>query len=94
MDDHTIASRRPAGVNADSVVGAKTLVTGINLQSPRLSPGEVELLQALSDRHQDYIRHGRGREAHAMATAMLIVWRKFCEPDATLERPHLLQARR
>lgn len=70
-----------------SVVFAKTLVAGIDLQNPLLTPAHVELLRLLSDRHQDYIRHGRGREAHAMASAMLIVWRKFCEPDVALELP-------
>jgi hypothetical protein len=75
------------GARPSSVVFAKTLVAGIDLQHPLLTPQNVELLQLLSDRHQDYIRHGRGREAHAMACAMLIVWRKFCQPDIALELP-------
>lgn len=76
-----------AGAQPSSVVFARTLVSGIDMRHPLLSADNVELLQTLSQKHQDYIRHGRGREAHAMASAMLIVWRKFCEPGIPLEPP-------
>ena len=78
MHERPHAEAKAAEAMPGSVVGARSLVTGIDLQSPRLSTVQVELLQALSDRHQDYIRQGRGREAHAMTSAMLIVWRTFC----------------
>jgi hypothetical protein len=72
---------------ANSVVAARTLVAGIDLQSPLLTPGNVGLLRALSDKYESYIRQGRGREAHAMAAAMLIAWRMFSEPDIPLDLP-------
>lgn len=80
-----------SGNTARSAVIAKSLVAGIDLQHPLLTPKDVELLRLLSDRHQAYIRHGRGREAHAMALAMRIVWGKLCEPDIALELPTTLQ---
>jgi hypothetical protein len=75
---------------AGSVAAADTMVAGIDLHSPLLTARNVELLQALSERHQSYLRQGRGREAHAMASAMLIVWRKFTEPDIAIELPATL----
>lgn len=72
---------------ANSVVAARTLVAGIDLQSPLLTPGNVGLLRALSDKYESYIRQGRGREAHAMAAAMQIAWRMFSEPDIALDLP-------
>jgi hypothetical protein len=78
---------KTTAAQANSVVVAKTMVAGIDLQSGLLTPANVELLQALSNKYEAYLRQGRGREAHAMATAMLIVWRKFSEPDITLELP-------
>lgn len=72
---------------AHSVVAARTLVAGIDLQSPLLTPGNVGLLRALSDKYQSYIRQGRGREAHAMAAAMQIAWHMLSEPDIPLDLP-------
>lgn len=66
---------------------SRTVVAGIDLQSVLLDPAHVELLKALADKYESYLRQGRGREAHAMATAMLIVWRKLSEPDIALELP-------
>ena len=83
------AGLNSTGATARSGVFAKTLVAGIDLQHPLLTPENAELLRMLSDRHQDYILHGRGREAHAMASAMLIVWRKCCAPDIALDLPSL-----
>ena len=87
MADHPNPGARPSGPQPNSVVVARTLVAGIDLQSPLLTPPNVQLLQALSDKYEAYIRQGRGREAHAMATAMQIVWRRFSEPDIALELP-------
>jgi hypothetical protein len=70
---------------AHSVVAARTLVAGIDLQSPLLTPGNVGLLRALSDKYESYIRQGRGREAHAMAAAMQIAWHMLSEPDIPLD---------
>jgi hypothetical protein len=80
-----------ASATARSVVFAKTLVAGIDLRHPLLTPENADMLRLLSDRHQTYIRHGRGREAHAMALAMRIVWGKLCQPDIALELPSTLQ---
>ena len=70
---------------AHSVVAARNLVAGIDLQSPLLTPGNVGLLRALSDKYESYIRQGRGREAHAMAAAMQIAWHMCSEPDIPLD---------
>lgn len=69
------------------MVAARSLVAGIDLDSPLLTPGNVALLRALSGKYETYIRQGRGREAHAMAAAMQIAWRLFCEPDIALDLP-------
>ena len=87
MADHPNPASRPSGPQPNSVVVARTMIAGIDMQNPLLTPQNVQLLKALSDKYEAYIRQGRGREAHAMATAMQIVWRKFCEPDIALELP-------
>ena len=87
MESHAVPGSAIAAVKSKSVVFAKMAVSGIDMRHPMLTPENVELLHALSERQQDYIRHGRGREAHAMASAMLIVWRAFCKPDILLDPP-------
>lgn len=87
MTNHVIAGLKTPTTQANSVVVAKTMVAGIDLLSPMLTVAHAELLQALSNKYETYLRQGRGREAHAMATAMLIVWRKLSAPDIALELP-------
>ena len=48
--------------------------------SPILSQREAQVLHRLSAKRLYYIAKGQGREAHAMAMAMQIVWDWICEP--------------
>lgn len=94
MDHHySSAVGYGVGQKARSGIGARAAAAGADLHSPQLSLGEVELLRALSERREEYLMRGQGREAHAMAAAMQIVWRKLCEPDPAVERPHLQHAK-
>jgi hypothetical protein len=59
----------------------------VDLQSPLLSRRDVELLLALEERRQNYLRQGRGREAHGVASAITIVWQAATQTDIPIEVP-------
>jgi hypothetical protein len=74
-------------VTANSVVAEKWRIADVDPASPVLSPRDSDLLRMLVRKHQQYIEQGRGREAHGMGTAILIVWHAATRLDNHDEMP-------
>jgi hypothetical protein len=59
----------------------------LDLNSPLLSERDAELLRALLDKRMIYAGQGRGREAHGVSAAVLIVWQAVTQPDIAIDLP-------
>ena len=51
----------------------------INLQDKRLSELEAVALSKMLQKREDYVRQGRGREAHGLGTGAWILWTTLTE---------------
>jgi len=58
-----------------------------DLEHPRLTDRDVELLRALRGRRLLYAGQGRPREAHGVGAAMDLVWKALTQPKARLDEP-------
>jgi len=74
-------------VTANSVVAERWRIADVDPENPALSARDRELLRILVRKHQIYIEQGRGREAHGMGTAILLVWHVATRPDVQAEMP-------
>jgi hypothetical protein len=74
-------------VTPNSVVAEKWRIAEVDPENPVLAPRDREMLRMLVRKHQVYIEQGRGREAHGMGTAILVVWQFATRPDAQAEMP-------
>jgi len=57
---------------------------GIDSGRAGIARRDAKLLQALVAKYRRYLSEGRGREAHGVGSALLIVWRAVCAPAALL----------
>ena len=64
----------------------------IDLANERLTPSDVRLLKALMHKRLVYISQGRGREAHGIGQALLIVWQALMSPEIDIQLPDSLLA--
>jgi hypothetical protein len=74
-------------VSANSVVAERWRIADVDPESPVLSARDRDLLRMLVRKHQVYIEQGRGREAHGMGTAILVVWQFATRPELGAELP-------
>jgi hypothetical protein len=74
-------------VTSNSVVAERWRIAEVDPESPVLAERDRELLRILVRKHQVYIEQGRGREAHGMGTAILLVWQVSTMPDQPAEVP-------
>ena len=74
-------------VTANSVVAEKWRIADVDPENPVLAERDREMLKMLVRKHQVYIEQGRGREAHGMGTAILVVWQVATMPGAVAEVP-------
>ena len=74
-------------VTANSVVAERWRIADVDPENPVLAPRDRELLRMLVRKHQVYIEQGRGREAHGMGTAILVVWQVATMPGQHAEMP-------
>ena len=65
--------------------GAIVSMMDLDLNSPLLSVRDADLLRMLLDKRMSYAAQGRGREAHGVSAAMLIVWHAVTQPDIPLD---------
>jgi hypothetical protein len=59
----------------------------LDLSSPLLSERDGDLLRALLEKRMVYAGQGRGREAHGVSAAILIVWQALTQPDIPIDMP-------
>jgi len=57
----------------------------LDLNSPLLSVRDANLLRMLLDKRMSYAEQGRGREAHGVSAALLIVWQTVTQPDIPID---------
>ena len=74
-------------VTANSVVAEKWRIAEVDPENPVVAARDRELLRLLVRKHQVYIEQGRGREAHGMGTAILVVWQVATMPGNHAELP-------
>ena len=74
-------------VTANSVVAERWRIAEVDPESPLLAAHDRDLLRTLLGKHQLYIEQGRGREAHGMGTAILLVWQVSMRPGKRAELP-------
>ena len=74
-------------VTANSVVAERWRIADVDPENPVLAARDRELLRLLVRNHQVYIEQGRGREAHGMGTAILVVWQVATRPANLVEMP-------
>ena len=74
-------------VTSNSVVAERWRIAEVDPESPVLAERDRELLRMLVRKHQGYIEQGRGREAHGMGTAILLVWQVATMPGKLAEMP-------
>ena len=74
-------------VTANSVVAEKWRIADVDPENPVLAERDREMLKMLVRKHQVYIEQGRGREAHGMGTAILVVWQVATMPGKLAEVP-------
>ena len=55
------------------------MLSKINLQDKRLSELEAASLSKMLQKREDYVRQGRGREAHGAGTMCWIMWTTLTE---------------
>jgi hypothetical protein len=65
--------------------GAIVSMMDLDLSSPLLSPRDADLLRALLDKRMSYAAQGRGREAHGVSAALLIVWQAVTQADIPID---------
>jgi hypothetical protein len=74
-------------VTSNSVVAERWRIAEVDPESPVLAARDRDLLRLLVRKHQVYIEQGRGREAHGMGTAILLVWQVATMPGKVAEVP-------
>jgi hypothetical protein len=74
-------------VTANSVVAERWRIAEVDPDNPMLAERDREVLRLLVRKHQVYIEQGRGREAHGMGTAILVVWQVAMRPGNGAELP-------
>ena len=74
-------------VTSNSVVAERWRIADVDPESPVLAARDRDLLRMLVRKHQGYIEQGRGREAHGMGTAILLVWQVATLPGKLAEFP-------
>jgi hypothetical protein len=74
-------------VTSNSVVAERWRIADVDPENPLLSPRDRDLIRLLVRKHQIYIEQGRGREAHGMGTAILIVWQVATMPGNPAQVP-------
>jgi hypothetical protein len=57
----------------------------LDLNSPLLSARDAALLRLLLDKRMSYAAQGRGREAHGVSAAVLIVWQAATQTDIPID---------
>lgn len=51
----------------------------IDLQDPRITELEAVAIAKMLAKREQYVREGRGREAHGIGTAIMITWTTITE---------------
>ena len=78
--------RKPLGPVAQPAhEGAIVSMMDLDLNSPLLSVRDADLLRMLLDKRMSYAAQGRGREAHGVSAALLIVWQTVTQPDIPID---------
>lgn len=51
----------------------------VNLQDTRITELEAVALAKMLSKREQYVREGRGREAHGLGTGIVIMWRTITD---------------